>query len=128
VQWRALNSSTVRVSWKEPQHTNGMIKSYEISFVRGLGGSQDNVRSVNVSNSKLSTEVRGNLYGVNKLYNSVVQFHFSLLHPSVICNIIFSIYTRLYPKVSRLATWSENCKCYSSLPLGTVVLLFGEPV
>jgi len=25
-------------------------------------------------------------------------------------------------------TWSENCKWYSSLPLGTVVSLFGESV
>jgi hypothetical protein len=25
---------------------------------------------------------------------------------------------RVYPKVSGLATWSENCKWYSSLPLG----------
>jgi hypothetical protein len=24
--------------------------------------------------------------------------------------------TRVYPKVSGLATWSENCKWYSSLP------------
>jgi hypothetical protein len=30
-------------------------------------------------------------------------------------------YTRVYPKVSGLATWSENCKWYSSLPLGAVV-------
>jgi len=28
--------------------------------------------------------------------------------------------TRLYPKVSGLAAWSENCKWYSSLPLGAV--------
>jgi len=27
---------------------------------------------------------------------------------------------RVYPKVSGLATWSENCKWYSSLPLGAV--------
>jgi len=57
VQWKALNSSTVRVSWKEPQHTNGMIKQYEISFVRGFPGTPESVRSVTVSNSKLSTEV-----------------------------------------------------------------------
>jgi hypothetical protein len=31
---------------------------------------------------------------------------------------------RVYPKVSRLATQSENCKWYSSLPLGAVILLF----
>jgi hypothetical protein len=30
----------------------------------------------------------------------------------------------VYPKVSGLAAWSENCKWYSSLPLGAVVSLF----
>jgi hypothetical protein len=35
---------------------------------------------------------------------------------------------RVYPKVSRLAVWSENCKWYSSLPLGAVVSLFCESV
>jgi hypothetical protein len=35
---------------------------------------------------------------------------------------------RVYPKVSGLATWSKNCKWYSSLPLGAVVLLFCESV
>jgi hypothetical protein len=29
-------------------------------------------------------------------------------------------YTSVYPKVSGLAAWSENCKWYSSLPLGAV--------
>jgi hypothetical protein len=33
---------------------------------------------------------------------------------------------RVYPKVSGLAAWSENCKCYSSPPLGAVVSLFCE--
>jgi hypothetical protein len=32
----------------------------------------------------------------------------------------------VYPKVSGLAAWSENCKWYSSLPLGAVVSLFCE--
>jgi hypothetical protein len=36
--------------------------------------------------------------------------------------------TRVYPKVSGLAAWSENCKLYSSLPLGAVVSLFCESV
>jgi hypothetical protein len=36
--------------------------------------------------------------------------------------------TRVYPKVSGLAAWSDNCKWYSSLPLGAVVLLFCESV
>jgi hypothetical protein len=35
-------------------------------------------------------------------------------------------YTRVYLKVSGLAAWSENCKWYSSLPLGAVVSLFCE--
>jgi hypothetical protein len=35
---------------------------------------------------------------------------------------------RVYPKVSRLAARSENCKWYSSLPLGAVVSLFCESV
>jgi len=33
---------------------------------------------------------------------------------------------KVCPKVSGLATWSENCKWDSSLPLGAVVLLFYE--
>jgi len=35
---------------------------------------------------------------------------------------------RVYLKVSRLATWNEKCKWYSSLPLGAVVALFCESV
>jgi hypothetical protein len=30
-------------------------------------------------------------------------------------------YTRVYPKLSGLAAWSENCIWFSSLPLGAVV-------
>jgi hypothetical protein len=33
-------------------------------------------------------------------------------------------HTRVYPKVSGLPAWSENCKWYCSLPLGAVVSLF----
>jgi hypothetical protein len=36
------------------------------------------------------------------------------------------IHTTVYPKVSGLVAWSENCKWYSSLPLGAVVSLFCE--
>jgi hypothetical protein len=35
---------------------------------------------------------------------------------------------RVYPKVSRLVTWSKNFKWYSCLPLGAVVSLFCESV
>jgi hypothetical protein len=37
-------------------------------------------------------------------------------------------YRRVFRKVSGLAAWSENCKWYSSLPLGAVVSLFYESV
>jgi hypothetical protein len=39
-------------------------------------------------------------------------------------SILKLLYTRVYPKVLGLATWSENCKWYSSLPIGAVVSLF----
>jgi hypothetical protein len=38
------------------------------------------------------------------------------------------IITRVYPKVSELAAWSENCKWYSFMPLDAVVSLFCESV
>jgi hypothetical protein len=40
---------------------------------------------------------------------------------SVIFISVILVCTRVYPKVSGLAAWSENCKWYSSLPLGAVV-------
>jgi hypothetical protein len=40
----------------------------------------------------------------------------------------FSYCTRVYPKVSGLTAWNENCKWYSSLPLGAVLSLFYESV
>jgi hypothetical protein len=36
--------------------------------------------------------------------------------------------TRVYPKVSGLAAWSENCKWYSCLQLGGFLSLFCESV
>jgi hypothetical protein len=36
--------------------------------------------------------------------------------PIVVCPCL-RINTRVYPKVSGLAAWNENCKWYSSLPL-----------
>jgi hypothetical protein len=43
------------------------------------------------------------------------------LHQNCVC-------TRVYPKVSELAAWSENCNWYSPLPLSAVVSLFCESV
>jgi hypothetical protein len=34
----------------------------------------------------------------------------------------------VYPEVSGMAAWRENCKWYSSLPLGASVSLFCESV
>jgi hypothetical protein len=45
-----------------------------------------------------------------------------------ILNHIQPDHTRVYPKVSGLAAWSENCKWYSSLPLSAVVSLYYESV
>jgi hypothetical protein len=54
------------------------------------------------------------------------------LHPvmfCVMCRVHADVgYTRVYPQVSGLAAWNENCKWYSSLPLGAVVSLFCESV
>jgi hypothetical protein len=38
------------------------------------------------------------------------------------------LHTKVYPKVSGLAAFSENCKWYSSLPLGAFASLFCESV
>jgi hypothetical protein len=51
-----------------------------------------------------------------------------LTDPPFIIIFFHSHYTRLCPKVSGLAAWSENCKWYSSLQLGAVVSLFYELV
>jgi len=40
----------------------------------------------------------------------------------------WEVHTRVYPKVAGVAAWCENCKWYSSLPLGAVVSLFCESV
>jgi hypothetical protein len=40
----------------------------------------------------------------------------------------FAVHLRVYPEVSGLATWSDNCKWYSSLPLDAFISLFYESV
>jgi len=46
---------------------------------------------------------------------------------NVISTILFVMpYTRMYPKVSGLAAWNENCKWYSFLLLCAVVSPFCE--
>jgi hypothetical protein len=50
----------------------------------------------------------------------IIIFHWAI--------VLVGMCTRVYRKVSGLAAWSENCKSYSSLPLGAVVSLFCETV
>jgi hypothetical protein len=40
----------------------------------------------------------------------------------------YLVHRGVYPKVSGLAAWSENCEWYSSLPLSAVVSLLSESV
>jgi hypothetical protein len=40
----------------------------------------------------------------------------------------YVLHTKVHPKDSALTTRNENCKRYSSLPLGAVVSLFCESV
>jgi hypothetical protein len=47
---------------------------------------------------------------------------------STLRRLFWQIHTRVYPKVSGLAAWSENSKWCSCLPLGAVVSLFCESV
>jgi hypothetical protein len=52
-------------------------------------------------------------------------------HMAAISNASFVLqgyHMRVYPKVSGLAAWSQNCKQYSSLPLGAVASLFWESI
>jgi hypothetical protein len=56
------------------------------------------------------------------------DFHYKLSGKFKFGAHLLNQYTRVYPKVSKLAAWSENCKWYSSLPLGAVVFLFCESV
>jgi hypothetical protein len=46
----------------------------------------------------------------------------------IISHISELLHTRVCQKVSGLAAWSENRKCYSRMPLGAAVSLFCELV
>jgi hypothetical protein len=47
------------------------------------------------------------------------RYLYSTAHNTYLCG-----HRRVYPNVSGLVAWSENCKWYSSLPLSAVVSLF----
>jgi len=54
------------------------------------------------------------------------QSHLNAASDQIVSCQLWKCYMRLYPKVSGLAAWSENCKCYRSLPQGAVMSQFYE--
>jgi len=48
------------------------------------------------------------------------------IHKTTFWQLRLRLYTGVYPKVSGLAAWTENCKWYSTVALGAVVSLFYE--
>jgi hypothetical protein len=51
-----------------------------------------------------------------------------ILPDSLVRTILSEKLTRLYPEVSGVTAWIDNCKWYSSLPLGAIVSLFYKSV
>jgi hypothetical protein len=70
--------------------------------------------------ARIEREIK--IYIEQNLYTRALEQEL-LTHP-----VLNLYYRRMYPKVSGLAAWSENCKWYSSLPLYAVVSLFCELV
>jgi hypothetical protein len=74
----------------------------------------------------------GPIFNVQSSQHSQAIDPFTEGYVSLSYHVLFilssSVNTRVYPEVSGLAAWSENCKWYSSLPLGAVVSLFYEAV
>jgi hypothetical protein len=62
------------------------------------------------------------------LSRRMLRFYLKMSYNILFPDVPIPTRTRVYPKVSGLAAWSENCKWYSSLPLDAVVTLFCESV
>jgi hypothetical protein len=62
------------------------------------------------------------------VFTPLAQVAQSIVPRTQHANAVDSLHTKVYPKVSALAAWSENCKWYSSLPLGAILSLFCESV
>jgi hypothetical protein len=77
-----------------------------------------NLREISFSFERVSASRRGMCF-IRHRHSMEEQLDFTQMLP---------YHTRVHPKVSGLAAWSENCKWYSSLPLGAVVSLFRESV
>jgi hypothetical protein len=99
----------VQVLWTElllpTCHTAGIAQSYNISF-----------SPVSLNIHPIEEWSRSGIY-LYFMLRGCIQKYISMFH-----------ITRMYPKVSGLAAWSEGSKWYSSLPLGAVVSLFCELV
>lgn len=65
VQYKPLNTSSVKVMWKEPNVTNGNIVGYEVSYARQLMMPREKWKNVTVHDTKTWTEV-SRLYKVRK--------------------------------------------------------------
>lgn len=57
IQWKPLSASSIRVAWKEPAKTNGIILQYIILFTAQTGLPFDKWQSVTAPGNKYSTEV-----------------------------------------------------------------------
>jgi len=95
---------------------HGMGRPY---VTNGEDGFQIWKVAVNILNKQSRTADKGwsSILGLGRGANNSSPYEATLLRNM-----------RVYPKVSELAAWSENCKWYSPLPLGTVVSLFCESV
>jgi hypothetical protein len=78
-----------------------------------------------------------NFSGIWRESDYVVHLNQTRQSTCAVCNLGMGLFffchskggnTGVYPKVPGLAALSENCKWYSSLPLGAVVSLFCESV
>jgi hypothetical protein len=111
------------ISW-EQQSANGL--RVENKWMSGVMVTQ--MRRA-VQNADIMTEAPMALWQVycRRLYRCTLKC-LKILRTHLHNLRVWRLNIRVYPKVSGLATWSENCEWYSSLPLGAVLSLFCESV
>ncbi|XP_063229940.1 protogenin B-like isoform X2 [Bacillus rossius redtenbacheri] len=57
VQWKPINQKTVRVLWREPKSTNGVIRKYEVAVSNNTALTVDKWRLLEVPGGRTSVEV-----------------------------------------------------------------------
>jgi hypothetical protein len=92
------------------------------TMARGRGRTENYLRVIDF---EFKVQINISL-SISQFLSVAIVFHVSTQFLQSNIRILF--HTRVYPKVSGLAVWSENCKLYSSLPLGALVSLFYESV